>query len=86
MATTLKAIYEGGALRLLTPLALEEGDTIEALLLERTPYDLTQGKSDARTPLEIVQEISSLSVTSDRVETASTDHDRILYGGPDGAL
>ena len=54
MSTTLKAVYEGGALRLLTPLALEEGDIIEALVFERTAHEMTPVKSDARTPLEPV--------------------------------
>jgi len=84
MSTTLKAVYEGGALRLLTPLALEEGDIIEALVFERTAHEMTPVKSDARTPLEIVQEIAALSVTHDGQETASRDHDLFLYG-PEGA-
>jgi len=84
MTTTLRAVYEGGSLRLLTPLPLEEGDTIEALVIERTPQEVTPGKSDARTPLEIVQEIAALTVWHGGPETASRDHDQILYG-PDGA-
>ena len=84
MPTTLKAVYEGGALRLLTPLPLEEGDTIEALVIERTPEVPSSSKPDARTPLEIVREIAALSVRHGETETASRDHDQILYG-PDGA-
>ena len=35
---------------------------------------------------EIMAEIAKLAVPQGKIEIASTDHDRILYGGPEGAL
>ncbi|MDQ3815903.1 MAG: antitoxin family protein [Armatimonadota bacterium] len=81
--TTVEAIYENGVLRLLEPLELDEGTRVEVVVIPDgvAQPDVTEPQQkDQRTPAEILAEIAALSVDHGRVETASVDHDKILYG------
>lgn len=87
MTATVQAIYEeGNILRLLSPLALPKGEQVEVTIKSVTLAELERNAPDPRRAAEIIAEIAKLAVPHGRVETASTDHDRILYGGPEGAL
>lgn len=81
--TTVEAIYESGVLRLLEPVELEEGTRVAVTMAKMSQPPLN--KTETRSPLEIVREIAALSVPGNGEETGSRDHDRILYGGPNGA-
>ena len=86
MTTTVQAVYEeDDLLRLLSPLALKKGDQVE-VTVSITLAELERAAPDPRRAAEIMAEIAALAVPQGRPETASTDHDRILYGGPEGAL
>jgi len=76
--TTIEAVYEGGVLRPVDPIDLDEGARVRLLLVrERRPGQ--------KSPAEIMAEIAALPREgSDEIETASRDHDRYLYG--EGAL
>jgi predicted DNA-binding antitoxin AbrB/MazE fold protein len=72
--TTIEAIYEGGVLRPVDPIDLDEGARVQLLLLR-------ERRSGHRSPAEVMAEIAALPREgSDDVETASRDHDRYLYG------
>ncbi len=87
MTTTVQAIYEAdNILRLLSPLTLEKGEQVEVTISFNQLAELERNAPDPRRAAEIMAEIAKLAVPQGRVETASTDHDRILYGGPEGAL
>jgi len=87
MTTTVQAVYEeDDLLRLLSPLALKKGDQVEVTVNTTTLAELERAAPDPRRAAEIMAEIAALAVPQGRPETASTDHDRILYGGPEGAL
>ena len=89
--TCVTAIYQGGVLRLLDPVSLEEGQQVQVLLLPSQPTardepgaTTTVDERPHRSPAEILAEIAKKSVRYGREETASRDHDQILYGD-DGA-
>ena len=92
MTMTIDAIYEAGVFRPLSQInstdALREGkhvklivDAEDAVMSEASD---TLDEAEAQKRMEIVQAISALSVSYDREETASRDHDTFLYG-PEGA-
>lgn len=76
MTTMIDAVYEGGVLRPVEPVDLDEGARVRLLVVrERQP---------GKTPAEIMAEIAALPLETDReIETASRDHDRFLYGERD---
>ena len=90
MTTTIEAVYEAGVFRPLTQMELTEGrhvqitvDAEDAILTASAEHNadtetLTEAEVQAR--LKIVQSISALAVSHGRVETASRDHDKLLYG------
>lgn len=92
---TIDAVYEAGVFRPLEQMELSEGKHVKitvdaedaalglptALVPNRGP-EMTEAEVQAR--CEIVQSIAALSVFHGRMETASQDHDKFLYG-PDGA-
>lgn len=72
MAQTVEAVYEKGILRLKEPVSLEDGETVEILVLPRAK----------RRPAEILAEIAALPGTGkdDGARDVSENHDRYLYG------
>jgi predicted DNA-binding antitoxin AbrB/MazE fold protein len=74
LMTTAEAVYENGVLRLLEPLALEEGTPVDVIVLERRP------DSRLRTPAEILAKIAALPESGSGESFPARDHDRILYG------
>jgi predicted DNA-binding antitoxin AbrB/MazE fold protein len=84
MTATAKAVYENGVLRLNTPVDLAEGTVVEIVILT-PPTEADRQK----TPAEIMREIAALPPDGplpDDGLSGSRDHDKILYGGPKGAL
>ena len=82
MTTTIDAVYEGGILRPLQTLDWQEGEQHTVTVQEGAPAALSY---DPQRAVDIMAEIAALSNNTGEVETTSTDHDKILYGGPNGA-
>lgn len=81
---TIDAVYEHGVLRPLKPLALPEGTHVRVSLAGKTGSDQklpNQVSESEKTPAKILADIAAVSINHGRVETASVDHDHILYGG-----
>ncbi len=73
---TVKAIYEGGILRPLRPLDLSEGQEIA---LDISPAAERPGP-DPEYIEQLLAELAADYAPTGQVETASVDHDKILYG------
>ena len=77
MTTTVKAIFEAGLLRPLTPLELREGEEVDMTINSRREA----APPDPKQVAKILAEIAAMSVEpKDGSETGSIDHDKILYG------
>ena len=75
MTTIVKAVFEGGLLRPIQPLDLAEGqevDVIAPLLTERPGPTLEYIE-------QLLAELAAAYKPTGKVETASVDHDEILY-------
>ena len=92
MTMTIDAVYESGIFRPLEQMEMTEGRRVKltvdaedaALALPPGPDPsqaaeiMTEAETQAR--MEIVQAITALAVSHGRLETASRDHDKFLYG------
>ncbi len=90
---TLGATYRDGVLHLSRPLDLADGAQVEVMVStpDANPPQPTSDLGSAdheemhRIRMEALQRILALPMESDSDGFSGTDHDRILYGGPDGA-
>lgn len=73
MTSQFKAVYEGGLLRPLVPISLEEGAQVEVIIVQPSTT------SDGRNPAEILGAIAALPTRGGDPLT-SRDHDKALYG------
>jgi len=86
MTATLQAIYEeGNILRLLSPLALPEGEQVEVTINSNILMEMERTAPDPIRAAEIMANIAGMPMEPGGEEFAGTEHDRILYGGPEGA-
>ena len=91
MTMTIDAVYEAGKFRPVQPeelasLDLAEGKQVKLTLdAEKLPQTLPSGP-DPRRVAELLAEIAALPMEPGGKTFDGTDHDRILYGGPEGAL
>ena len=88
MTMTIDAVYEAGVFRPLKPMELPEGEQVKltvnveaAQFFQRT--ELSEKEMQAR--LEIIHAIAAMPIETGGQEFAGTDHDKILYGSPEGA-
>ncbi len=81
MTTTIDVVYEGGILRPLQTLDWQEGEQHTVTVQAAPPAAPSEPASMA----EIWANITAQAVVHDEIETTSTDHDKILYGGPNNA-
>lgn len=79
MTTTAEAVYENGAIRLLEPLELAEGDHLKILKETKDVPALPPGP-DPQRAAQILAEIAAMPLEPGGEEFSGTDHDRILYG------
>ena len=87
MTTTVQAIYEeDDLLRLLSPLTLKKGDRVEVTVNTVTLAELERNAPDPRRAAEILAEIAAMPMEPEPAQFVGTEHDRILYGGPEGVL
>ena len=96
MTMTVEAVYESGIFRPLEQMDLMEGrhvklkvdaeDVAPALPPgpDLNPVAEIMSEAQAQARLEIVLAIAALAVPHGRLENASRDHDKFLYG-PEGA-
>jgi predicted DNA-binding antitoxin AbrB/MazE fold protein len=73
MTDRFTAIVDHGVLRPTTPIALEEGATVEVVIVSAAP------NAPAMRPAEILREIASLP-TLGGDPTTGRRHDDVLYG------
>jgi predicted DNA-binding antitoxin AbrB/MazE fold protein len=73
MNLTVEAIYEEGVLKLTQPLALPEGTHVSVVI---TPAETL---STAKTPAQILAEITALPLSSENQIFSNRDHDAVLY-------
>jgi predicted DNA-binding antitoxin AbrB/MazE fold protein len=75
---SIEAVYEHGVLRPLEPLSLPEGARVQVSVTGKAPTKKVS--QSGKTPAQILAEIAALSEHHGVAETASVDHDEILYG------
>lgn len=92
MTMTIDAVYESGIFRPLEQMDLTEGRRVKLIVdAEDAATALPSGpepsraaeimsEAEAQARMEIVQAITALAVSHGRLETASRDHDKFLYG------
>ena len=83
MTTTAAAIYEHGVLRPLSPLPLVEGARVEVTVTDDVSF--TQATMNGHAG-DLLREVAALPMESGDSGFSGRDHDRVLYGGPGGAL
>lgn len=86
MTMTIDAVYEAGVFRPLEPADLPEGEQVKLTVNAPDLAELERLAPDPRRLAEIMAEIAAMPMEAGSREFAGTEHDRILYGGPDGAL
>jgi predicted DNA-binding antitoxin AbrB/MazE fold protein len=72
MSKQIQAIYEGGVIRPLEPVALDEGEELDVVLLSRR-------KQPQRNPVEALAEIARLPIEGKQDAFSGADHDQVLY-------
>ena len=85
MTMTIDAVYESGVFRPLKPMELPEGEQVKLTVNAPDLAELERRAPDPRRLAEIVAEIAALAVPHGEPDYGGRDHDKILYGGPDGA-
>jgi predicted DNA-binding antitoxin AbrB/MazE fold protein len=85
MTTTIDAVYEAGVFRPLVPMELPDGEQVKLTVNSFDLADMERNAPDPRRAAEIMAEIAAMPMEPGGEEFAGTEHDRILYGGPDGA-
>lgn len=74
MTTSIEAVYEHGTLRPLNPLALQEGETVEIVLVHR------RAKTVNAAPVDLLAAIAALPDEAVAESFSNRQHDEILYG------
>ena len=72
MSRQIRAIYENGVIRLLEAVALDEGETLDVVLLSRR----NEARPDAA---RILADIARLPLEGAQDEFSGAEHDRVLY-------
>ncbi len=85
MTMTIDAVYESGVFRPLRPMELPEGEQVKLTINSDLLAEMERNAPDPRRAAEIMAEIAAMPVETGGQDFAGTDHDKILYGGPEGA-
>jgi predicted DNA-binding antitoxin AbrB/MazE fold protein len=75
MTTTVPAVYEGGVFRPTRKLMLSEGTHVDVVIPEAAV------PRDAKAVAAKLASIAAKAARHGKSDSASRDHDRILYGG-----
>jgi predicted DNA-binding antitoxin AbrB/MazE fold protein len=70
---TIAAIYEKGVLRLMQPMELPDGTSVEIIVIPKTSH--SQNKS----PADILAEIAALPLEENADTFYGREHDKVLY-------
>lgn len=73
MTMTIAAIYEKGMLRLMEPMELPEGTSVEIIVIPKMSH------SQPKSPADILAEIAALPLEDNADTFSGRDHDKILY-------
>lgn len=80
MTTTVKAIYERGALRLTEPIELQEGTRVDVIVITPEPdHGDPAGTDSSRSALEDLIEQCAIDTG---IPDLAHQHDHYLYGTP----
>jgi predicted DNA-binding antitoxin AbrB/MazE fold protein len=79
MSDRVEAIYEGGVFRPTEPVALQEGSRV------RLQFEQAPPQPDAKPLGDLLDMIASLPPEGPNDGFSGADHDKILYGGDEGA-
>lgn len=80
MTTTVKAIYERGALRLTEPIELEDGTRVDVIVIAPEPDNGDQvGSDSSRGALE---DLIAQCAIDTGIPDLAHQHDHYLYGTP----
>lgn len=80
MTTTVKAIYERGALRLTEPIELQDGTRVDVIVITPEPDNGDQaGTHSSRTTLE---DLIAQCAIDTGIPDLAHQHDHYLYGTP----
>ncbi|MFO0849727.1 MAG: antitoxin family protein [Gemmataceae bacterium] len=82
MITTVSAVYEGGIIRPSVPLPFADGTQVQVTVAVN-PADLPA--PDPEEARERIMAIIALSDPNGPPEDTARNHDKYLYGGPEGA-
>ena len=85
MTTTIDAVYESGVFRPLVPMELPDGEQVKLTVNSFNPAEMERNAPDPRRAAEIMAEIAVMPMEPGGEAFTGMEHDRILYGGPDGA-
>jgi predicted DNA-binding antitoxin AbrB/MazE fold protein len=77
MVRQVEAIYENGALRLLEPVDLKNGEHVSVSIAVPPP------SASAESVHEILTRISEQAECDPNDHLSGEDHDKVLYGEPD---
>ena len=84
MSAVIDAVYQGGVFRPVTPPELPEGTAVRVLVLpEAVPTPAVRNPDDVFARLKRIAELPEEPGGDPTI--TGRDHDRTLYGGPDGA-
>jgi predicted DNA-binding antitoxin AbrB/MazE fold protein len=72
MVTTIEAVYEGGVLRPLKPIALGEGTRVAVIIIDESEHGASLE--------ERLDQIASMPIQGTDDSFSGEDHDRALYG------
>jgi len=73
MTMTIAAIYEKGVLRLMQPIELPEGTSVEIIVIPKTSH------SQPKSPADILAEIAALPLEDNSDTFSGREHDKVLY-------
>ena len=86
MTTTIEVVYEQGVLRPLGPLDWQEGEQHTLTVQDDAPpVFFPAAPPDPQRAAQILAEIAVLPGETRGEPFSGRDHDRVLYGGPEGA-
>ncbi len=80
--TTFDAVYRGGAIHPLSPVGLADGTPVRVTV--ESPSAPPRDPLDPADVLARILAIAALSDPAAPVEHTARDHDKILYGSPNG--
>lgn len=70
---TITAIYEKGVLRLMQPMELPDGTSVDIIVIPKPSH------SEHKNPADILADIAALPLEENADTFSGRDHDKVLY-------